>query len=126
MEPKRLTLKVEWPLTERAMQNPAIRTATLLCVAALGTLAALFWITALTQNGPSALIAAYDPTLVTLLVMAHLPAMAGAILLWRADVGKNRPVARAALGLAMVYFSAACAVAFLGNALAASLLGMLN
>lgn len=108
------------------MQNPIIRTLTLAFVTILGLMSAVFWFMALTQDGPRAVLATLDVTVVTLAVMAHLPAMAGAILLWRAGVGQGNLLMRGALGVAMIYFSAACVIAFFGNFLAASILGMLS
>jgi hypothetical protein len=95
-------------------------------VAVMAALTLAFWLAALVGGGPRAVIAALPVTAVVLYTMAHLPTMAAAILLWRAGAARSRPALRWALFIAMVYFSAACIIAFFGNFLAASILGMIG
>ncbi|WP_224816172.1 hypothetical protein [Hasllibacter sp. MH4015] len=106
--------------------RPALRQALIAFTGVMGIAAALFWLAAIVSGGPRATLAGLDQTLVVLFTMAHLPAMAAAILLWRDGTFRGRTGLRWALFLAMIYFSAACIVAFLGNALAASVLSLLS
>lgn len=94
--------------------------------AAIALLSLAFWGAALLMGGVREVIAGIDMTAMVLFSMAHLPAMASAILLWRAGAAKGRPALRWGLFVAMIYFSAACIIAVLGNALAASILGMIQ
>ncbi len=91
----------------------------------MGVAAALFWLGALTGGGARAVIASLPPTLVALFTIAHLPAMAAAILLWRAGAARHRRYLRWALFLSMVYFSAAVIIAFFGNFMAATILNQI-
>lgn len=88
--------------------------------------ALVFWIAAAVAGGPRAVIAGIDVTLMVMFTMGHLPAMAASILLWRDGTFRGHAGLRAGLLLAVAYFSAACVIAVFGNALAASILGMIG
>ena len=108
------------------MIGPRIRPLLVGFTAAMSLAALAFWIAALVAGGPRAVIAGIDMTLMVLFAIAHLPAMAAATELWRDGAFQGRAVLRAGLLASAVYFSAACVIAVLGNALAASILGMLD
>ncbi|MEJ6392753.1 hypothetical protein V8J82_05760 [Gymnodinialimonas sp. 2305UL16-5] len=108
------------------MTNRWIWAAMAAFVAAMSVAAALFWGAAALTGGARSVIAGLDITFMVLFSMAHLPAMAASILLWRAGAVRTRPYLRWCLFLAMMYFSTACAVAFFGNFLAASILNLMG
>lgn len=106
--------------------RPGIRSALIAFTALMGAAAALFWLAALLGGGPRAVIARLDQTTMVLFTIAHLPAMAASILLWRDGVFLGRTRLRWALFLVMIYFSAASIIAYFGNFLAASILSRLG
>lgn len=88
----------------------------------MSLLALAFWGLALgNAGGTRAIFEMVGPSATALFVVAHMPAMAAAILLWRRIRSQLAPLPRALLGASMVYFSAACIIAFGGNYLLASL-----
>ncbi len=100
---------------------------TLICFTALMSLAALvFWVAAAFMGGPRAVIAQIDITAMVLFTMGHLPATASSVLLWRAGTFADNKPLRWALLVSATYFTLACIVSVFGNALAASILGMLT
>ena len=109
----------------RAMGPGAMQKIMAAGVTAMAALALAFWLAAFLGDGPRAVIAALPATAVVLFTLGHLPAMAGAILLWRAGIGRGRPPLRWGLGIAMVYFSAACIIAVCLNFFAAAVLDLI-
>ena len=95
-------------------------------VAPMTVIAVAFWVAVFAMGGVDPVVEVIGLTAMVLFTMAHLPTMAATILAWRWNIWRGHPALRWTLFLSMIYFSAACIIAFLGNFFAASILGMLQ
>jgi len=112
-------------LMEPEMSRPRILAywAMALFFVVMCILAIAFWIAALLGGGARPLMADLGPGPVSIFVVAHMPATAAGILLWRRYLPHLPFWPRLFLQAGTIYFSVACVMAFAGNYLLASIYG---